>query len=279
MSFQLFNQTSHECSKLITNRYSTSFSLGINLLEEEIRWAVYSVYGFVRFADEIVDTFHQFDKSNLLARFKKETYTAIDEEISLNPILNSFQIVVNKYKIDHILIEAFLTSMEMDLEKVEYDDEKYNEYIYGSAEVVGLMCLQVFCKGDKTKYDELKSPARKLGAAFQKVNLLRDLKSAFDERERIYFPGIDFDNFTAQSKKQIEADIRNDFKEAFSGIIKLPLNCRFGVYTAYKYYYNLLLKIERTPAKKILRSRIRVSNPHKVYLLLKSYSRYQLNIL
>lgn len=279
MNFQLFSKTSLECSKLITNRYSTSFSLGINLLGEEIRWAIYAVYGFVRYADEIVDTFHDFDKKELLTRFKEDTFRALEEKISLNPILHSFQQAVSQYKIDAELIEAFFRSMEMDLEKVEYDDEKYFEYIYGSAEVVGLMCLQVFCMGNKKMFEELKHSARKLGAAFQKVNFLRDLKSDMDERERIYFPGIDFSNFTAKTKKEIEADIRRDFKEAFSGIVRLPINCRFGVYTAYKYYLNLLKKIERTHAKNILQTRIRVSNPHKVYLLLKSYSRYQLNIL
>jgi len=279
MDFKLFTSTSDECSKLITNRYSTSFSLGINLLGEEIRWAIYAIYGFVRYADEIVDTFHQFNKKDLLIRYKADTYRAIEDKISLNPILNSFQNAVNTYSIDHSLIETFFKSMEMDLEKTDYDESTYSEYIYGSAEVVGLMCLHVFCNGNKKLYSSLTHAARKLGAAFQKVNFLRDLKSDLDERGRIYFPGIDFDTFQNGAKKQIEADIRQDFKEAFEGIVCLPIHCQFGVYTAYKYYFNLLRKIEKTPASKILKVRIRVSNPRKVYLLVKSYSRYRLNIL
>ncbi len=219
---ELFDQTTFECSKLVTLRYSTSFSLGIKTLDKKFHLPIYAIYGFVRYADEIVDTFHDFDKAALLEEFKAETFKAIEKGISLNPILHSFQLVVNEYQIDKHLIEAFLFSMEMDLYKKRFDDSKYEEYIYGSAEVVGLMCLKVFCKGNDSEYQTLMPSAKKLGAAFQKVNFLRDLKSDYEERGRVYFPGVDFKQFTPEVKKQIEEDIAKDFEEALVGIMKLP---------------------------------------------------------
>ena len=231
----LFNQTALECSKLITEHYSTSFTLGIKTLDRKFHFPVYAVYGFVRYADEIVDTFHDYNKKALLEKFKRDTYEAIEEKISLNPVLQSFQLVVHEYGIDHELIEAFLHSMEMDLYLQDYDATGYSEYIYGSAEVVGLMCLRVFCEGDKAMYDRLKEPARKLGSAFQKVNFLRDIKSDYQDRGRTYFPGVNFNNFTCDAKNLIEADIQCDFDEAYQGIINLPKGARMGVYLAYIY--------------------------------------------
>ncbi|HSF44796.1 MAG TPA: phytoene/squalene synthase family protein, partial [Chitinophagaceae bacterium] len=222
----LFHDVSQECSRITTERYSTSFSSAIKMLHADLRTPIYNIYGFVRFADEIVDTFHEHPKEELLARFKTETYQAIEQGISLNPILNSFQITVNKYNIDHDLIEAFFKSMEFDLSKQEYDQAGYEEYIYGSAEVVGLMCLFVFCDGKKDKYDELMPHARSLGAAFQKVNFLRDVKADYQTLNRMYFPGVDFSNFTPRMKAEIEADIAKDFRHAYEGIVKLPLKAR-----------------------------------------------------
>jgi 15-cis-phytoene synthase len=276
---QLFDTTCSECSRLITQRYSTSFSMGIRLFHKRFRMPIYGIYGFVRFADEIVDTFHGHDKRDLLARFKRDTYAAIDERISLNPVLHAFQEVVHKYGIERDLIEAFLYSMEMDLDKSKYDLAGYDEYIYGSAEVVGLMCLRVFTEGDNAEYHRLREPARKLGAAFQKINFLRDIKSDFDERGRVYFPGVDFTRFDHGQKEQIEADIALDFKEALAGIRQLPDGSRFGVYLAYKYYTQLFAKIKSAPAQRVAEERIRVSDKRKMYLLFSSAVRHQLNFL
>lgn len=272
---QLFDQVSRKTSKYTTNLYSTSFSLGIKLFHSRFHDPIYGIYGFVRLADEIVDTFHGFNKALLLDRFRKDTYTAIEEGISLNPILHSFQLVVNKYGIDLDLIDKFLNSMEMDLQKVTYDDEKFNEYILGSAEVVGLMCLRVFCEGDDQKYELLCQPAMKLGAAFQKINFLRDLKNDYQALGRSYFPGIDLRQFNDKTKQQIEKDIATDFHDGLQGIKKLPKEARFGVYIAYVYYYHLFLKIKRISSSRILMERIRVSNMAKYRLLFTSFIRHQ----
>ncbi len=272
----IYDKTTYQCSRLITINYSTSFSLGIKVLANKFHNPIYGIYGFVRFADEIVDTFHDHDKKALLDDFKEETSKAIKNKISLNPVLNAFQLVVNQYEIQLELIEAFFKSMEMDLHDISYDDATYNEYIYGSAEVVGLMCLQVFCEGDKTKYDELKTAARKLGAAFQKVNFLRDINSDYKERGRIYFPGLDFRNFTSETKSLIEADIKADFDEALKGILKLPKGSSIGVYLAYLYYQKLFTKIKMCPVSRILTERIRVPNFEKIILLVKTYFKYRI---
>ncbi|MFY0591865.1 MAG: phytoene/squalene synthase family protein [Roseivirga sp.] len=268
---ELFDQTTLECSKLITQRYSTSFTLGIQTLDKKLHYPIYGIYGFVRYADEIVDTFHDHDKADLLARFKKDTYKAIEEKISLNPVLHSFQLVVNKYNLDHELIEAFLRSMEMDLQETVYDQAGYEEYIYGSAEVIGLMCLKIFCEGDEHSYQSLLPAAKSLGSAFQKVNFLRDIKSDFQERGRVYFPGIDFKNFTTVAKEEIEADIQKDFDDALDGIKRLPKSAQKGVYLAYKYYLKLFRKIKNCPASKIQQQRIRVPNARKFAILLGTY--------
>lgn len=264
----LFSQVSFECSKLITQRYSTSFSLGIRMFAKELREPIYAIYGFVRFADEIVDTFHEKDKKTLLAEFRNETFKAINNQISLNPVLHSFQHVVNTYDIDHDLIHAFLDSMEMDLEKTTYYDEsEYKRYIYGSAEVVGLMCLKIFLKGNADEYDKLKPYACALGSAFQKINFLRDMKSDYDERGRVYFPGINFKYFSEIDKKAIEEDIQKEFAEAYKGIKLLPRSSRLGVYSAYQYYINLFYKIKNVSADVVTEKRIRVSDKRKLYLL------------
>jgi phytoene/squalene synthetase len=275
----LFHKISETCSKATTELYSTSFSSAIKLLHPDVRQPIHNIYGFVRFADEIVDTFHHPDKAELLQEFKADTFTAIGRGISLNPILQSFQNTVNLYNIDHDLIEAFFHSMALDLEKQAYDSQGYAEYIYGSAEVVGLMCLQVFCEGDKTLFSQLKMQARSLGAAFQKVNFLRDVKADFEGLERVYFPGCDFNNFSDADKAQIEADIQRDFNHAYQGIIKLPMKVRFGVYVAYKYYLSLFKKIKRTQAQNILEERIRIPNYGKVFIVAKAGVRSQLNIM
>ncbi len=275
----LFNKTALECSKLITEHYSTSFTLGIKTLDRKFHLPIYAIYGFVRYADEIVDTFHDYDKKTLLARFKHDTYQAIAEGISLNPILQAFQLIVNQYNIEHDLIEAFLKSMEMDLYNQDYDADGYNEYIYGSAEVVGLMCLRVFCEGDCADFDRLREPARKLGAAFQKVNFLRDLKSDFQDRGRTYFPGVDFQDFGGVAKKLIESDIQHDFDDAYAGIMNLPRGARMGVYLAYTYYQTLFNKIKQLPASQIQRERVRVPNPQKIALLAQTYLKCRLNVL
>lgn len=276
---QLFDQTTLECSKLITERYSTSFTLGIKTLDKKFHFPIYAIYGFVRYADEIVDTFYGYDQKALLDRFKKDTYEAIETGISLNPVLHSFQMVVNRYKIEYELIEAFLHSMAMDLYKQDYNPEQYNEYIYGSAEVVGLMCLRVFCEGNQTQYQHLKEGARRLGAAFQKVNFLRDLKSDYQERGRVYFPGVDFVAFSKDAKSTIEADIQADFDAAHIAIKQLPRSARMGVHLAYVYYLTLFKKIKHTPAARIQEERIRVPDTQKMALLAKTYMKYQLNVL
>ncbi len=276
---QLFHDTCFECSSLITRRYSTSFSMGIRLFHPRFRAPIYGIYGFVRFADEIVDTFHDYPKEDLLRRFREDTWRAIDERISLNPVLHSFQQVVHRYGIDTELIEAFLKSMEMDLSNAAYDSSGYDEYIYGSAEVVGLMCLRVFCEGDDARYQRLKASARRLGAAFQKINFLRDIKSDFDERGRVYFPGVDFGQFTNEDKWRIEADIKEDFDAALEGIRRLPKGARLGVYVAYKYYTQLFAKIKSAPAQRVAQERFRVSDKRKVYVLFSSALRHQLNFL
>ncbi|MEA5257109.1 phytoene/squalene synthase family protein [Arcicella aquatica] len=275
----LYTKTTLGCSKLITEHYSTSFTLGIKTLDKRFHLPIYAIYGFVRYADEIVDTFEGFDKKTLLSRFKAETYVCIKEGISLNPVLHSFQLIVNQYKIDHELIEAFLHSMEMDLYFADYNQEGYKEYIYGSAEVVGLMCLRVFCEGDTAMYDVLKNDARRLGSAFQKVNFLRDIKSDFQERGRTYFPNVDFRNFTLEDKKTIEDDIQADFDAALRGILALPKGAKSGVYLAYRYYLRLFDKIKLCPASKIQNERIRVPDFQKIALLASTYFQIRLNSL
>ena len=275
----LFHDLSQQCSKETTERYSTSFSSAIKLLHQDLRGPIFNIYGFVRFADEIVDTFHQFNKAELLIEFKKDTYLAIERGISLNPILHSFQLTVNKFRISHDLIESFFVSMEMDLDKTSYNSQGYKEYIYGSAEVVGLMCLYVFCEGDQSKYDELKPGAQSLGAAFQKVNFLRDVKADYEQLSRTYFPEVDFNNFTPSMKKQIEEDIAIDFAAAYDAIINLPVKARFGVYVAYKYYLSLFKKIKKSNPSNILEQRIRIPNYGKAFIVAKAGLRSQLNML
>jgi phytoene synthase len=276
---RLFDNISHEMSALTTKRYSTSFSLGISFLAKDLHKPIYAIYGFVRFADEIVDSFHEYDKEALLIDFKKQTYEAIAKGISLNPILNSFQWAVNKYQIPMELIETFLHSMEMDLDKKAYDQSKYEQYILGSAEVVGLMCLKVFVRGDHAEYERLKEPAMKLGSAFQKINFLRDLRADFHELGRTYFPGVDLSEFNATVKKEIEADIEKDFHHGYMGIKQLPKDARFGVYMAYIYYYKLFRKIQGTEAQHILNERIRIPDNKKYRLFLTSYVRHNLNMI
>lgn len=275
----LYDNVSIRCSRLTTRAYSTSFSLGIWCLEKELRDPIYAIYGFVRFADEIVDTFHEFDKETLLNRFKEDTYKSIEEKISLNPILNSFQHTVNQYGIERELIDQFLRSMEMDLMLKNYDDEGLKEYILGSAEVVGLMCLRVFAKGDRKMYEDLKPFAMSLGSAFQKVNFLRDLNADFIGMGRTYFPEIDLKNFDESSKRKIEQSILVDFSHAFKGIKQLPKASRFGVYVAYVYYYALFKKIRNTPSEHVLNKRIRIRNRHKARLLAYSFVKHQLNLI
>ncbi|UMB60707.1 phytoene/squalene synthase family protein [Lutibacter sp. A80] len=277
---QLYDETSFRCSKIVTKNYSTSFSLAVYMLSPKIREAIHSIYAFVRFADEIVDSFHSYKKGALLNEFEANYYKAYSDNISLNPILNCFQLTVKKYNITDDLIQSFLKSMKADLKKETYNTvEEYNEYIYGSADVVGLMCLKVFVNGDVEKYDELKFSAMKLGSAFQKVNFLRDLKDDYELLNRSYFPGVNLKELTADEKAEIIADIEADFNEALIGIKKLPLEAKFGVYTAYVYYKRLLFKLKNTPSKEILNTRIRVSNPIKISLLAKSFVVFKLNML
>lgn len=275
----IFHQVAHDCSKITTERYSTSFSSAINLLHKDLRSPIYDIYGLVRFADEIVDTFHGYDKASLLSEFKKQTYEAIIDQISLNPILHSFQITVNKYNIDTELIEAFFRSMEFDLDKSTYDASGYAEYIYGSAEVVGLMCLYVFCNGDREEYEKLRPSAQALGAAFQKVNFLRDVKADYQQLNRVYFPGVDFRHFSDKMKLEIEADIQADFDAAYEGITRLPLKARFGVYLAYKYYLSLFKKIKAVQPQRIMEERIRIPNYQKAWVAAKVVIRTQFNML
>ncbi len=275
----LFDNISRKSSKMVTKAYSTSFSMGIKFLAKRFHDPIYGVYGFVRLADEIVDSFHDYDKRQLLTEFKVDTYKAIEQKISLNPILNSFQEVVNTYQIDLWTIETFLKSMEMDLDKNTYDQHGYEEYILGSAEVVGLMCLSVFTEGNKTMYEELKPYAMKLGSAFQKINFLRDFKADADALGRLYFPQLRTQAFDQITKEEIENDIIKDFKVGFEGIKKLPKDARFGVYVAYIYYSQLLAKIMDMPASVIMEERVRISDKRKYALFFGSYFRHSFNLL
>jgi phytoene synthase len=273
---QLFTDTSLACAQLITRRYSTSFSLGIRTLDKSLHRAIYAIYGFVRWADEIVDTFHSQNKAALLADFERDTYVAIASGFSLNPVLHAFQWVVNEYQIDHEFIDAFLRSMEMDLEDHNYRQELYNKYIYGSAEVVGLMCLRVFCHQQPALFDQLQGPARRLGAAFQKVNFLRDIRSDYEDRGRVYFPGLRYEHFDNDRKREIEADIRADFEAAYVGIQQLPRAAKLGVHLAYVYYLKLFYKLRQAPAAQVLAERVRLPDNKKLLLLLSSWLRYRL---
>jgi 15-cis-phytoene synthase len=275
-SIQLFTDTSLACSKLITTRYSTSFTLGIRTLDAALHLPVYAVYGFVRWADEIVDTFHDHNRAELLAEFERQTYDAIERGFSLNPVLHSFQGVVREYGIDREFIAAFLRSMALDLEDQHYHPGLYQEYIYGSAEVVGLMCLRIFCQGDAAAFERLREPARRLGAAFQKVNFLRDIRSDFEDRGRVYFPGVVYQHFNDVKKAEIEADIKADFEAGYAGIKQLPRSAKLGVYLAYVYYLKLFYKIRQLPAARILGERVRVPDNTKLLLLLGSWFRYRL---
>lgn len=278
---ELFDTVSYNCSKLVTKSYSTSFSMAVNMLSPKIRTDIYNIYGFVRFADEIVDSFHTFDKEALLADFERDFYAAKKHGISLNPILNSFQKTVTKYKIPDEMVKAFLKSMEADLHKTEYQTKaEYDAYIYGSADVVGLMCLKVFVDGNDEKYEELKVAAMRLGSAFQKVNFLRDLKDDFEVLNRSYFPNVDLGKLDAASKQLIIEEIENDFEYAFQhGIVKLPVEAKFGVYTAFRYYRKLLKKLKSVPSEKIMDTRVRISDSMKINLLARSYVKYKLNII
>jgi len=276
----LYDSISSESSKIITKKYSTSFSIAVNLLSSNIREAIYNIYGFVRVADEIVDSFEEYPKEELLDRFEEEYRYSLKVGISTNPVINAFQGTVSKYNIDHALVDSFLKSMRTDLEKQNYDNqEEIDNYIYGSADVVGLMCLKVFVQGDDEKYNNLKEPAMKLGSAFQKVNFLRDLNEDFENLNRSYFPNINPNNFTEADKSRVLLEINNDFEEAYKGIVKLPKEAKLAVYVAYKYYFNLLHKIERTPSKTLKEKRIRVSNPKKMALLVESYFNFKLNLV
>lgn len=275
----LFDATCFECSKVITNKYSTSFSAGIKAFDKRFRYPVYAIYGFVRYADEIVDTFYGHNQRELIDEFQEETFKAIDRGISTNPVLQSFQQVVNQYGIDRELIEAFLHSMRMDLDETEYNDDGYKTYIYGSAEVVGLMCLRIFCENNSELYDRLVPKARSLGSAFQKINFLRDIKSDYEDRGRTYFPEVDFKQFTEEDKRQIEIDIKKDFDDALQGIKLLPKGSRLGVYVAYIYYLQLFKKIRATPASTIVDKRIRVSDTQKLGLYMKAVVHRKLNYI
>ena len=275
----LFHKVSERCSRDTTEQYSTSFFSAIKLLHKDLRQPICNIYGFVRFADEIVDTFHDFDKAVLLAQFKQETFDAIKRGISLNPILNSFQKTVNEYGIEQELIHAFFRSMEMDLSNTFYNNDGYKEYIYGSAETVGLMCLCVFCEGSTEKFEKLKASASSLGAAFQKVNFLRDVKADYDGLNRTYFPGCDFKNFTRSEKEKIETDIQTDFNDAYGGILRLPVKARFGVYVAYKYYLSLFKKIRKVQPAKILDQRIRIPNYSKALIIIRAGVKNRLKLI
>ena len=274
-----FDRLSAECSKITTRRYSTSFSLGIYFLDKRLHDPIYSIYGFVRLADEIVDSFHDYNKRYLLKKFKVDCFDAIEQGISLNPVLNSFQRVVRQYDIDHQLIHLFLRSMEMDLEESRYTTKTYEEYVLGSAQVVGLMCLRVFAEGNDDIYKHLEIPAMKLGSAFQKVNFLRDTQADYCQLNRTYFPGVDLLRFTDIEKQQIESDIENEFTEALKGIRQLPASSRVGVYLAYTYYRKLFNKIRQSTAKEILSERFRISNGQKFLLMFDSLIRDKINVL
>jgi phytoene synthase len=277
----VFDEVSNNCSKLVTKKYSTSFSLAVKMLSPEIRGAIYNIYGFVRFADEIVDSFHAYDKEKLINKFEADYYEAIEDGISLNPILNAFQQTVFQYQIPDDLVQSFLKSMKADLCKTEYKTkEEYDSYIYGSADVVGLMCLKVFVNGDTEKFEELKEPAMRLGSAFQKVNFLRDLKDDIENLDRSYFPNVNLRKLDNESKNLIIAEIEEDFEVAFrEGVLKLPVEAKFGVYIAYRYYKKLLKKLKNTPSSEIMETRIRISNPMKINLLARSFVKYKLNLI
>jgi len=276
----IFDKVSNDCSKLVIKRYSTSFYFSSSLLSKTIRQDIFNIYGFVRLADEIVDTFHEYPKKELLEDFEKELWRSVDNKISLNPILNSFQHTVNKYSIPKDLINSFLESMKMDLEKKEYNSvEEYKKYIYGSADVVGLMCLKVFVKGSESSFSELSPFAISLGSAFQKVNFLRDLKDDSNVLNRVYFPNVDMNNFNEKSKKEIILEIEKDFENAVKGIVKLPKNSKFAVYIAYRYYNKLLKKLKRTSSENIVKKRIRIHNLQKFIVIARSYVKYQLNLI
>ncbi len=276
----VFDKVSYNCSKLVTESYSTSFALATRMLDTSIRRDIYNIYGFVRFADEIVDTFHNYDKALLFNNFEADLEDALEQKISLNPILNSFQDTYHKYQIPHELVEAFLKSMRMDLNKTEYRTvAEFKAYIYGSADVVGLMCLRVFVQGDDELYENLKDSAMALGSGFQKVNFLRDLKADFEDLNRSYFPNTNLKELDEASKASIVREIEDDFRKGYEGIVKLPNEARFGVYTAYKYYYKLLQKLRRTPSAEIKNTRIRVPNYQKFGLLARSYVNYKLNLV
>ncbi len=276
----IFDTVSYNCSKIVTNSYSTSFSLASKMLSDSIRQDIYNIYGFVRFADEIVDTFHDYNKELLFNDFETEMYKAIENRISLNPILNAFQQTVHQYNIQPELYEAFMKSMRLDLHKTKYlTDQEYKEYIYGSADVVGLMCLKVFVKGDEEQYNELKQSAMHLGSAFQKVNFLRDLKADYEDLDRTYFPNTDLNKLDEESKLRIIKEIEEDFEKGLKGILKLPVEAKFGVYTAFIYYRKLLKKLKKTPSLEIKNTRIRVPNYQKFGLLAKSYFDYRLNLI
>ncbi|WP_053406997.1 phytoene/squalene synthase family protein [Persicobacter sp. CCB-QB2] len=276
---ELFNKTTFDCARLVTQSYSTSFTLGIKTLDKELHEPIYAIYGFVRYADEIVDTFHDWNRETLLDKFEHDTYEAIKQKISLNPILHAFQLVVNQYQIDLEFIDAFLNSMRMDLDKTTYCDKSYKTYIYGSAEVVGLMCLKVFCFHGEGDFDTLKPAACSLGSAFQKVNFLRDMKSDHEDRGRVYFPDINFDNFNQKDKDLIEMDIQKDFDDAYQGIIRLPENAKMGVYLAYIYYLKLFDKIKDASTDTVKNQRIRIPNPRKLALLAKTYLQFHLRVV
>jgi 15-cis-phytoene synthase len=275
----IYRKNNLDCSRITTRNYSTSFSLGVRVLSPNYREGIYSIYGFVRYADEIVDTFFDQDQRTIFEEFRQETYKAIERKFSINPIIDSFQMAVHKYGIDRELIDAFLLSMEMDLSNEVYSPELLKTYIYGSAEVVGLMCLRVFYFNEPEKYDQLVAPARKLGEAFQKVNFLRDARDDFSEKGRVYFKDIDFSNFTEETKKQLEAEIEKDFQESMEGIRQLKKQVRLGVYLAYSYYLNLLKEIKKARPEEILKKRYRVSNRRKSYLLVNAYLKNALNLL
>ncbi len=276
---EIYRKNNLDCSKITTRNYSTSFSLGVRVLNSKYREGIYSIYGFVRYADEIVDTFIDQDRRTIFKEFRHETFKAIERKFSINPILDSFQYAVHKFGIDHDLIEAFLVSMEMDLDHEVYSPDLLKTYIYGSAEVVGLMCLRVFYFNEPEKYDELVFPARKLGEAFQKVNFLRDVREDYQEKGRVYFKNIDFENFSEETKKQLEAEIENDFLESMEGIRQLKKQVRLGVYLAYTYYTYLLKEIKKARPEEILKKRYRISNTKKSYLLVNAYLKNTLNLL
>ncbi len=276
----LFDTVSFECSKNVTKSYSTSFSTAVKMLSPSIRQDIYNIYGFVRFADEIVDSFHDYNKEDLFELFENDLKLALQNKISLNPVLNSFQHTVHNYQIPVELIQAFMKSMKMDLVKNKYATfAEYNEYIYGSADVVGLMCLKVFVNGDQEKYDQLEQSAMRLGSAFQKVNFLRDLKADYEDLNRTYFPNTDLSQLDEQSKNEIIKEIEADFDAGYKGIVQLPIEAKFGVYTAYIYYKKLLTKLKKTPSVEIKNTRVRVSDYQKIGLLARCYVNYRLNII